>query len=127
EHCQARVSAGLGRGCQRPAARQAESDSQANSATSARDYAGSCAVRRPSRSKRAARSRLARRDTLPKDLLQDPALAHVVEIGRVVDAREDVEGLPLPVRWCRLDAELRLRRELVEPANREGLLTGKPE
>src|SRR5436309_2298926 len=53
-----------------------------------------------------------RRDPLPEDLLQDPALSHVFEIGRIVDAREHTERCLLPVRRCRLDRELGLRGEL---------------
>src|SRR5438128_12610081 len=78
------------------------------------------------------RLRLSRRssvrgDPLPKDLLQDPAVAHVVDVHRIVDAREAGERRPLPVRGDRLDLYLRPRRELVEPADRECSLTGQPE
>ena len=34
---------------------------------------------------------LVRGDPLPEDLVKDPALTHVLEIGRIVDARENRE------------------------------------
>jgi hypothetical protein len=58
--------------------------------------------------------------------VKDPALTHILEVGRIVDSRQDRERL-LRAAWRRqLDRELRLRRELVESADRERLLTGSP-
>src|SRR5205823_4324971 len=76
------------------------------------------------------RLRLSRRssvrgDPLPKDLLQDPAVAHVVDVDRIVDAREADERRALPVWGDRLDLHLRPRGELIEPADGEPLLTGQ--
>src|SRR5438105_11537610 len=72
-------------------------------------------------------TRLCSRDSLPQDLLQDSAVAHVVDVNRIVDAREAAERRALAVGADRLDLHLRPRRELVEPADGERLLPGKPE
>src|SRR5688572_18428187 len=70
---------------------------------------------------------LTRRDPLPKHLLKDPAVAHVLDVGRIVDASEYLERRLLPVlRGC-FDRELRTRRELVETTDGERLLTGESE
>src|SRR5438093_5568128 len=78
------------------------------------------------------RLRLSRRssvcgDPLPKDLLQDPTVAHVVDIDRIVHARQAGERRALAVRSYSLNLHLRPRRELVEPADREGLIALEPE
>src|SRR5207249_1840269 len=62
---------------------------------------------------------------LPKDHLEDPAMAHVLEVGRIVDARERGEGGLPSVRRSRLDLDLRARREPIEPPDRERLLAGE--
>src|SRR5205823_6032143 len=50
---------------------------------------------------------LVRRDPLPKHLLQDPAVAHVVDVDWIVNPRERTEGLALPVGRGRLHQYLR--------------------
>src|SRR5437867_2271505 len=66
-------------------------------------------------------------DALPENLLQDPALADVLEICRVVDPRQYVEcGLVTSRGGC-FDSELCLWCELVEAADGERLLAGQAE